>query len=189
MKKIGINVYITEGCRLTKESSLKLIKKTEEIFRSNGFYLSFPIISITYVEKILDDGTSIFDFNMDNRITKSYLLNSNPHFFSVEKHKEISVFPHNDTINLVLVKSLHDTGVDSWPNAATFEKTNTIFISETCYETTLAHIMMKHFGISDQYHNPKNLSYGCDLLRLDTKMSEEEKLILSEELSESVTNI
>ena len=56
MKQIGINVYITEGCRLTKESSLKLINITEKIFRENGFLLSFPILSITYVEKILDNG-------------------------------------------------------------------------------------------------------------------------------------
>ena len=47
--------------------------------------------------------------------------------------------------------------------------------------------MMNHFGISDQYHDPDCLSYGCEILRVDTKMSEDEKLILSEELSESET--
>ena len=131
--------------------------------------------------------TSIFDFNMDNKITKEQLIKDNPHFFSVEKHLELSVFPHNDTINLVLVKSLHDTGIDSWPTSKTFENTNTIFISETCYESSLAHSMMNHFGISDQFHNPNCLSYGCEMLRLDTHMSEEEKLILSEQLSEKIS--
>ncbi len=186
MKKIGMNVFITEGSRLTKESSEKLIKKTEDIFRNNGFMLLFPIVSTTYVEKILDNGTSIFDFNLNNRSTKDSMIEQDPHFFSVEKHKELSVFPHNDTINLVLVKSLHDTGIDSWPTTATFQNTNTIFISETCYETSLAHSMMNHFGISDQYHNPNCLSYGCEMLRVDTKMSEDEKLILSEELIETI---
>ena len=94
--------------------------------------LLFPIVSTTYVEKILDNGTSIFDFNLSNTSTKDLMIAEDPHFFSVEKHKELSVFPHNNTINIVLVKSLHDTGIDSWPTTATFLNTNTIFISETC---------------------------------------------------------
>lgn len=187
MKKIGVNVFITEGCRLTKESSIKLVLNTENIFRDNGFLLRFPIITTTYVEQIMDNGISIFDFNLNNQTDLSEIVNADPHFISVEKHKELSLFPQNDTINLVLVKSLHDTGIDSYPNSLTFKDTNTIFISESCYESSLAHSMMNHFGICDQYHDPKCLSYGSEILRKDTKMSEDEKLILSEELNESLT--
>lgn len=186
MKRIAINVFITEGCRLTKESSVKLIKNAEDIFRDNGFLLRFPIISTTYVEKIMDNGVSIFNFNLNNITDTDKIVDEDPHFISVEKHKELSLFPQNDTINLVLVKSLHDTGIDSYPNSLTFKDTNTIFVSESCYESSLAHSMMNHFGVIAQYHDPKCLSYAFECLRKDTQISEDEKLILSEEFSESI---
>lgn len=189
MKTIGINVYITESCRLTKDSAVTLVQKTEDIFRNNGFLLFFPIISTTYVEKILDNGVSIFDFNLNNTSSKEKIIEENPHFFSVDKHKELSLFPKDDAINLVFVKTLHDTGIDSWPNSVTFKDTNTIFISESCYDTSLAHSMMNHFGISDQFHDPNCLSYGCETLRMNTLMSEDEKLILSEELKETTPTV
>lgn len=186
MKTIGISVFITEGCRLTKESSAKLVKHTETIFRNNGFLLRFPIISTTYVEKIMDNGVSIFDFDLNNNTTLSNIVSQNPNFISVEKHKALSLFPKNDTINLVLVKSLHDTGIDSYPSSLTFKDTNTIFISEACYESSLAHSMMNHFGVDNQYHDPKCLSYGCECLLKDTLMSEDEKLLISEEIKENI---
>lgn len=182
MKKIGINVFITEGTRFTKNASYQLVKNTEQIFRKNGFLLRFPIISTTYVEKIMDNGVSIFDFELNNKINLENIISENPNFISVEKHKELSLFPKNNTINLVLVKSLSDSGIDYYPNSLTFKDTNTIFISESCYESSLAHSMMNHFGVKDQYHDPKCLSYGCECLLIDTLMSEEEKLVLSEEL-------
>lgn len=190
MKSFKVNVFITEGSRHNSESVLLLVKKTESIFRKNGFTVSFPIVSTTYVEKSLDNGVSIYDFNVNDSVDVSLeLVNKDPHIISVEQRRELNLFPHNNTINIIFVKSLHDTCIDSWPNAITFKDTNTIFISETCYESSLAHSMMNHFGVSDQYHDPNCLSYGSECLRQNTFMSEDEKLILSEELTEYVVNL
>lgn len=186
MKEIKINVYITEGCRLTQKSSGRLVQNAEEIFRSNGFSLGFNVASTTYVEKIMDNGVSIYDFTTNNEESTNPIIGADPHIISVEKHVDLELFSHNDTINLVLVKSLHETDIDSWPNSLTFKDTNTIFISETCFESSLAHGLMNHFGVKNQYHDPKCLSYGSDCLRIGTMMSEDEKLIISEELSESI---
>ncbi|MBN2617566.1 MAG: hypothetical protein JXR64_04565 [Spirochaetales bacterium] len=185
MKKIGINVFITEGCRLTHESSVKLVKVAEEIFTKNGFNVEFPIISTTFVEKNLDNGISIYDFNVSN--IKENIVIQKPHSFAVVDHKELSLFDKSETINLILVKSLHNTGIDSWPSSLSLDETNAIFVSETCFESSFAHSLMNHFGIKDQFHDPHCLSYGSEILRKDTKMSEDEKLILSQELSESIT--
>ncbi|MGL1894138.1 MAG: hypothetical protein OCD02_21090 [Spirochaetaceae bacterium] len=189
MKEFKINVFISEGCRLTQRSSEKLVTNAEDIFMNNGFNVSFKIDKTTYIEKILDNGISIFDFNMNKDLDDNDLVSDDPHIISVEKHKQLNLFPHNDTINLVLVKSLHDSGIDSWPHTATFKNTNTIFVSESCYESSLAHSLLNHFGVNDQYHDPNCLSYGSDCLRKDTLMSEDEKLILSEELTENLTTV
>jgi len=183
--KIGFKVYITEGCRLTRESALLLVEKAEQIFRKNGFQLSFDIISVTYIEKILDNGLSIFDFDLNLDGIDEKFVNQNPHFFSVERHKELLLFPENNSINLVLVKSLHNTGIDSYPSNFTFKNTNTIFISESCMDTSLAHSLLNHFGVENQYYDPKCLSYGSDLLRRDSVISEDEKLQLSPDLIEN----
>lgn len=188
MKEFKINVFITEGCRHNSESATMLIKHAESIFRNNGFAVSFPVSNLTYVEKCLDNGTSIYDMNLDEEKSGDELVSQDPHIYSVEKHNELNLFPHNDTINVVFVKSLHDNVHDSWPNTLTFKDTNTIFISEGCYYSSLAHSLMNHFGVADQYHDPTCLSYGCDILRKNTKMSEDEKLILSQELIDSVIN-
>lgn len=186
MKQFKINVFITEGSRHNSESAQILVENAESIFRNNGFRVSFPIIHTTYVQKSLDNGVSIYDFNLDNNKDPEVMVNQDPHIIAVENHKELNLFPHNDTINVVFVKSLHNTAIDSWPSSVTFKDTNTIFISEDCYESSLAHSLMNHFGVSDQYHDPSCLSYACECLRKDTLMSEDEKLILSQELSDSV---
>lgn len=186
MKQFKINVFITEGSRHNSESAELLVQNAESIFRSNGFSVSFPIVSTAYIQKVLDNGVSIYDFNIDKEDKTADIVNEDPHIISVESHRELNLFPHNDTINVVFVKSLHDTVIDSWPNSVTFKDTNTIFISEGCYYSSLAHSLMNHFGVSDQYHDPRCLSYGCECLRKDTQMSEDEKLILSQELPDSI---
>ncbi len=188
MNQFNINVFITEGSRHNSESSMLLVKNAEDIFRNNGFGVSFPIVNTTYVQKTLDNGVSIYDFNLNKSSATEDIISQDPHIISVEQHKELYLFPHNDTINVVFVKSLHDTAIDSWPNSVTFKDTNTIFISEGCYHSSLAHSLMNHFGVTDQYHDPSCLSYGCGCLRKNTLMSEDEKLILSNELTDSVIN-
>ena len=186
MRNFKINVYITEGCRLTQKSSIRLVNNAEKIFQSNGFPLTITICSTTYVEKAMDNGESIYNFNTNVDESNNEIVDLNPHIISVENHKDMNLFPESDIFNLILVKSLHDTGVDSWPHSLTFKETNTIFISETCFESSLAHGLMNHFGVVNQYHDPKCLSYGSDFLRTGTNMSEDEKLIISEELNKSV---
>lgn len=186
MKEIKINLFITEGCRLTHESGMKLAHVAETIFRNNGFPISLPIINTTYVEKIMDNGVSIY--NMDLHGEKEITVEDDPHIIAVEQHKELSLFNDRD-INLVLVKSLHDVQADSWFNSYSFSNTNTIVVSESCYDTSFAHSLMNHFGIEDQYHDPACISYGYEILRSGIKMSEDEKLILSEELSENTINL
>ncbi len=144
MKEFKINVFITEGCRHSSESASLLVKNAESIFRNNGFMVSFPVSNMTYVEKYLDNGTSIYDLSLNEDQTTQELVNEDPHIFSVDKHSELNLFPHNDTINVVFVKSLHDNIIDSWPNTVTFKDTNTIFISEACYHSSLAHSLMNH---------------------------------------------
>lgn len=186
MKEIKINLFITEGCRLTHNSGVKLAHVAESIFRNNGFDISLPITNTTYIEKEMDNGTSIY--NMDLHCETDTIVNENPHLIGVEKHKEVSLFDDKD-INLVLVKSLHDVEADSWFNSFTFSNTNTIFVSESCYDTSFAHSLMNHFGIENQYHDPACISYGFEILRSGVKMSEYEKLILSEELNENIINL
>lgn len=185
MKSIKIKVYITEGCRLTTDSSIKLVKFAEDFFRNNGFFLRFPIESTIYIEKVMNNGKSIFDFDLNN--TRGLDDIGNSKFISVEKHKLLSLFPKNDYINLVLVKRLHDSGIDTYPNSMTFKDTNTIFISEDCYESSFAKSLMNHFGITNQYHDPNCLSYGYEYFTKGLLMSEDEKLTLSEELNENIT--
>lgn len=188
MNEFKVRVLIAEGSRYDSEGVRELIKNTEQIFRKNGYRISLPVMEVIHIKKHCDSGRSILDTVVRGDIDKMLMNKENPNVVCVESGRKLPLFQsEEDEFNLIFVKSIYDCTRDSTPEGLTFEGSNTIFIREDSYSTTLAHCIINNFGVPSQFSHSDYLSYACGCLRNDIYISEDEKLVLSGYLEEQMS--